>query len=161
SEATSADALSRPQRLGLWLLLAAVSAFGAITEWRAAFMNTRKGDQEIYFWTAYAVRSGANLYDVEDSHQWHYVYPPFFPILIAPLAARPPNQPDVGWTMPFAWSVALWYAISVGALALGVHSLARAVEETAGDNSPWGGRRWWALRLLPVLICLPPVAHTL
>jgi hypothetical protein len=161
SEATSADALSRPQRLGLWLLLAAVVVFGVVTEWRAAFMNTRKGDQEIYFRTAYAVRSGANLYDVEDTHNWHYVYPPFFAILIAPLAERPPDQPDVGGTMPFAWSVALWYAISVALLALGVHSLARAVEETTGGNVPRGGRRWWTMRLVPVLVCLPPVAHTL
>jgi hypothetical protein len=46
-----------------------------------------------------------------------------------------------------------------------VHLLARGLERTASDSAvrtlPPGCRRWWLLRTLPVLACLPPIGHTL
>jgi hypothetical protein len=155
------DRLARWERLGLWALLAVVIVFGIVTEIRAAFLHTRKGDQEIYSWTAYAVRSGADLYAVSDSHDWHYVYPPFFAILAVPFAERPPDDPVELWTLPFAVSVALWYALSVVLLVVAVHAMAGALEELSADRTPRWGRRWWALRVLPVLVCLPAIGHTL
>jgi hypothetical protein len=163
SALASFDSLSRRERLGLWLLLLGVALFGMLTVWRAALMNTRKGDQEIYFWSAYAVRTGHNLYEVEDSHGWHYIYPPLFAILIAPLAERPPGHPVAQWTLPFPVSVGLWYALSVALLCLGVHALASAVEAASRERQRPEPEtaRWWALRLVPVLVCLPAIGHTL
>jgi hypothetical protein len=51
------------------------------------------------------------------------------------------------------------------ALALGVHWLASALERTSSSpalrNQPVGCRNWWLLRVVPVLVCLPMVGHTL
>ncbi len=73
--------------------------------------------------------------------------------------------PDVPWTMPFAVSVGVVYVVNVLCLALAVHLLARGLEQTAANPAvrtlPWGCRRWWLLRCLPVLACLPPIGHTL
>jgi hypothetical protein len=73
--------------------------------------------------------------------------------------------PDVGLTVPYAISVAVVYVVSVVCLALAVHLLAAALEQTAPDPAvralPWGCRRWWLLRCLPVAACLPTIGHTL
>ena len=58
------------------MLLLVVTVLGAITVHRAALQATSKGDQEIYFRSANAILNGEDLYDVSDSHGWHYVYPP-------------------------------------------------------------------------------------
>jgi hypothetical protein len=156
------DRLTRPERIGLYALLATVLVFGAITEMRAAFLETRKGDQEIYFWSAYAVRAGDNPYQVVDTHDWHYVYPPLFAILMVPFAEKPPEHPVDLWTLPFPVSVALWYGVSVLFLVLAVHWLAGALEEAAPSlGGERYGRRWWALRVWPILACLPSIGHTL
>jgi hypothetical protein len=59
----------------------------------------------------------------------------------------------------------LWYFLSLGFLALGIHRLAGALEERSADPEvriqAAGCRRWWALRLWPFLACLPPIGHTL
>ncbi len=73
--------------------------------------------------------------------------------------------PDVPYTTPYAVSVAVTYIVNVLCLALAVHLLARSLERTAADPAvrtlPRGCRRWWLLRTLPVLACLPPIGHTL
>ncbi len=155
------DSLSRLERLGLYLFLIVVGLFGALVEWRAAYQHTRKGDQEIYFWSAYAARAGENIYDVRDSHGWHWVYPPLFAILLIPLAERPPHHPLHLDTLPFGISVGIWYAISIVCLWLAVHSMASAVEEVSGREVRPGSRRWWGLRIIPVLVCLMSVGQTL
>jgi hypothetical protein len=66
---------------------------------------------------------------------------------------------------PYPVSVALWYVFSIGCLFLAVHWLASALEKTAPDQEtrslPPGCRRWWTLRMLPILVCLSPIGHTL
>src|SRR5260370_34676529 len=83
---------------------------------------------------------------------------------LTPLAAPPPNVARDG-IPPFAVSVAIWYWFSVGCLAWGVHTLCRALEQTASDDSirlqPPGCGRWRLLRFLPVLACLPAIGQTL
>jgi alpha-1,2-mannosyltransferase len=92
------------------------------------------------------------------------------PLLAASaLAANPtPLEPDVPPTVPYvpyAVSVALFYALSLLCLALAVHGLAAALERSSRwpvvRDGPAGTRRWWGLRIWPVLICLPPIGHTL
>jgi hypothetical protein len=85
------------------------------------------------------------------------------------LAASPtPLEPDVPPAVPcvpYAVSVAVCYLLNLLCLIGGVHVLARALERTGGGPGVPGvvpgGRRWWALRVVPVLVCLPPIGHTL
>jgi alpha-1,2-mannosyltransferase len=80
-------------------------------------------------------------------------------------AGNPYTAPDVGYTTPYAVSVGVVYVLNVLCLVLAVHWLACGLERTAADPAvrtlPWGCRRWWLLRALPVLACLPPIGHTL
>jgi alpha-1,2-mannosyltransferase len=150
-------------RWGLALLLAAAVAFGGVVEFRSAFLHRRMGDLEVFLRAGWAVRAGADIYAIIDSKGFHYHYPPLFAILMAPLADPPPGQQ--GWYVPYAVSVGVWYALSVLCLVPAVHWLASALEETSPDpavrSQPRGCPRWWLLRLLPLLTCLPAVASSL
>jgi Glycosyltransferase family 87 len=84
------------------------------------------------------------------------------------LASRVPMKPEVPPLIPYVpWSisVAIFYLLNLGLLALSLHLLASALEETSGVRFGWrqgvGGRRWFMLRLLPLCACLAPIAHTL
>jgi hypothetical protein len=76
-----------------------------------------------------------------------------------------PHVPDVGWCVPYAVSVALCYVVNVFFLLLAVHWLACALERCSWwapkGKVPWDSRRWWMLRVVPLLTCLPAVGHTL
>jgi hypothetical protein len=154
--------LRRWHTLGLLALALTVVVFGVVVEVRSAFLKRRMTDLQVYLRAAWAVRAGEDLYAVQDDNRWHYHYPPLFAVLLAPLADAPPGAAPLVGRVPFAVSVGLWYAFSVGCLWLSVHGLARALEETAGTDVParWS-RRWWTLRTLPVLVCLPAVGSTL
>jgi alpha-1,2-mannosyltransferase len=156
--------LSSWERAGLAVLLALLISFGALVEMRSAFMQRRMTDVGVYLRAGWAVRSGADIYDVTDDNGWHFQYPPLFAILMAPLA-DPPAGVDRAGAIPYALSVALWYALGVLFLTVGVNSLASALEQTSADPRvralPWGCRRWWSIRLIPVFACLAPIGHTL
>jgi hypothetical protein len=74
-------------------------------------------------------------------------------------------DPSVPGELPYAWSVAVFYLLNVLCLALAVHLLASAIENASRhpevQATPAGCLRWWLLRLIPILICLPPLGHTL
>jgi alpha-1,2-mannosyltransferase len=147
--------------LGLWLLVIVV--FGALVEYRSAFLKRRMTDLDVYLRAAWAVRSGADLYAITDDNGWHYHYPPLLAIALAPLADAPAGYNRAGMP-PFWMSVLLWYALSIGFLAIAIESLSRALEEARqqpGKPVVVGSLRWWSVRLLPLVICLPPVGHTL
>jgi hypothetical protein len=145
-------------------LLALSISFGALVEMRSAFMQRRMTDLGVYLRAGWAVRSGVDIYDVTDDNGWHFQYPPLFAILMAPLA-DPPTGAERAGAVPYAISVAIWYALGLLFLMLGVNSLASALEQTSSDPQvrvlPRRCRRWWALRLIPVLACLAPIGHTL
>lgn len=151
-------------RTGLWILLIAVFVFGAAVESRSAFLKRRMTDADDFFRAAWAVRAGVDLYDIVDTNGWHYNYPPFFAIILAPLANPPPGADRAGM-LPYEVSVALWYLFSVVCLGIGVHWLASAVESSLkgrlASKPPRGCARWWALRIIPVLVCLPSIGRTL
>jgi hypothetical protein len=160
-----ADAdLSKWERVGLWLLLAVVLLFGAIVEIRGAFLKKRMTDLAVFLRAAWAVQSGADLYAITDDKGLPYNYPPLLAILLVPLADPPPGG-DQSAVMPFAVKVALWYIASVVFLALAVHHLANALEEVvlapATGTVAAATRRWWALRLVPLLACLAPICQAL
>jgi hypothetical protein len=158
------DRPARWERLGLAAFLTLVVLFGILVEVRTTFLSRRMGDLNCYLRPAWVIRTGGDIYQVLDDCGWHYNYPPFLAIVLMPLA-DPPAGADRTGTLPYVVSVGLWYAFGVFCVALGVHWLARALEERSPDprvrQQPAGCRSWWALRLLPVLACLVPIGHTL
>ena len=178
--------LTRPERWGVYLLFFAMLLWGCLVEQRSAFLDRRMGDMGVYLRAGYAVLSGGgNLYAITDDNGWHYIYPPFFAILLTPFAdppsgflaelvvsrnasgPRPEYVPMSGpvFLVPYEVSIGLWFLFSLGCLIWATHRLAGALEEHASDPrlpaQPRYCRRWWALRVAPVLICLLPIGHTL
>ncbi len=158
--ASAEQPLSRMDRVGLALLLLAAIAFGALVELRSAFLSRRMGDLGVYLRGAWAVRAGTGIYDITDNNNWHYCYPPLLAVLMVPLA-DPPSDVEASWIVPYAVAVAVCYVLSLVFLALATHWLACALEEIYFRGQRIGCRRWWALRCLPVLVCLPPIGTTL
>src|SRR5262245_21599731 len=79
--------------------------FLAIVEIRSAFLSSnRKTDLGVYLRAAWAVRTGADLYRVTCDNGWHYVYPPAFAVVMAPLADAPKGQPREGM-LPYPLTV--------------------------------------------------------
>ncbi len=156
--------VSRWERIALVIFFAGVAAFGGLVEYRSALLSRRMGDLGCYLRAAWAVRTGGEIYDITDDNNWHYNYPPLLAILMSPLA-DPPAEADHAGMMPYAISVVVWYGFSVACLVVAVQVLANALEQTSPDptvrNQPRGCRRWWALRIVPVLVCLIPIGHSL
>ena len=152
------------ERLGIWAFFIAAMVFGGIVEMRSAFLSARMTDLDTYLRAAWAVRTGRDPYTITDDRYWHYNYAPLFAIALMPLADPPPGFSRAGM-LPFWGAVAIWYLLNLGFLAFAVNHLASVLERTtAGVTSgiaPPGCRRWWSPRLLPVLICLGPVAVAL
>jgi hypothetical protein len=156
--------LSRWEKRGLFLLVFFFVCFGVSVEYRSAFLTRRMTDLGVYLRAAWAVQDGQDIYDVTDDNGWHYLYPPLFAILLRPFAEPPPGvYPEAA--VPFEVSVALWYLFGVLCLIVAVHWLASALEETSPDprvrGQPRGCRRWWALRVIPIVVCLPAIGQTL
>jgi hypothetical protein len=157
--------LRRGERWFLILLLICAGVFGGVFVYRSALTADRRlGDLPIYLRAAWAVRTGGDLYKVTDHNGWHYAYPPLFAILLTPLADAPPGADRTG-LFPTWVSSSIYYVLNLVLLALAVHWLAWALEKTsphfAVREAAAGSRRWWLLRLVPLAICLPPLALTL
>lgn len=155
---------SKAERAGIAAFFALVIVFGAVVEMRSAFLTHRRTDLDVYLRAAWAVRAGADIYTITDENQWHYHYPPLFAIAMVPLADPPPGADRTG-TLPFAVSVAVWYALNVVFLALAAHLLAGALEKASADpavrSQPRGRHRWWALRMIPIAACSTAIGATL
>ena len=120
--------------------------------------RTAKTDFGVYARAAHVALRGGDIYAPStcDDNGWHYAYPPTLAVLAAPLADPFTGEPR-GWALPYAVSVALWYALSVGCLAAAAHRFAAAA---LPDALP-GSRRWWYARTGPFMVCLGPVGFTL
>jgi hypothetical protein len=156
------------RRVGIVTFFVTVVLFGFLVEIRTAFLSRRMGDLNCYLRPAWAVRTGADIYQILDDCGWHYNYPPMLAVLLTPLADAPAGADRAGM-LPYSVSAAIWYLTNVICLALGVHWLAGALESSGyiwqrnprSGVPPRGSRRWWALRLVPVLACIVPVGHSL
>jgi hypothetical protein len=161
---TQFDRPTRIEQAGFVALLLITVAFGFLVEWRSAFLHQRKTDLNVYLYAAWAIRAGESPYEFITFGECHYNYPPLLAILLVPLANKPGSVAGPT-TVPFGVSVALWYVFSVVTLAWAVHRLATALEKRSTDPAMWwqprGCRRWWGLRIIPVLVCLPGLARTL
>ena len=112
------------------------------SKFRSALIERRMGDLTVFVRTAWAVRSGEDLYDVADEKGFHYQYAPLLAILMTPLA-DPPAGVDRSWVLPYQVTVAVWYVLNVLFLAIAVHWLASALERSVGE--PAGRPRATAL----------------
>ena len=157
----------RPSRWE-WAVVAAFAAavllWGAMVVYRSALLDRPMGDLGVYLRAAWAVRADPDqLYDHTDQNGWHYSYPPLFAILLEPLGEAP--RPVGADPRPFAVAVGIFYILNVVCLLLGVHVLASALERASPDTAvrwqSWCGRRRLWLRMLPVLVSLPTIGHTL
>mgnify|MGYP005839183353 CR=1 FL=1 len=149
------------ERWLLWVLLVVVIGFGGLVLWRSAFAKLRMTDAGAFFRAAWAIRADPErLYSVTDDRGWAYLYPPLTAILFWPLADPPAGEDRAGY-LPYALSVGIWFVLSVGLLGLCCELLARSVARGMGWTVARGSRLWWALRVVPVLICLPDIGSTL
>jgi hypothetical protein len=140
-------------------LLVVILGFGVLVEVRSAFLSKRRTDASCYFRAGWAVRSGANIYEVTDDNYWHYAYPPGFAVLMVPLADAPAGESRQGM-LPYSVTVGIWYVLEVLATLLAVHWFAAAIEESSANPAPRGSRRWWYARLIPIYVCLAPIGCT-
>jgi hypothetical protein len=156
------ERLHRWERWAVAVLLLAFLVFGMLVEVRSAFLERRMGDLGCYLRAAWALRTEQNPYDIVEDNLWHYNYPPLYAVLMMPLA-DPPQGADSSGYVPYSVSVGICYALNVLCLILAMHWLATALESAAGFTQAglrWS-RRWWVLRTLPVIACIPPIGHTL
>jgi len=157
------EPLRRWEKGGIAVLFVLFAAFCALVVDRSAYQDIRLTDANVYFRAAWAVRSGANLYETPDDNGLHYAYPPLLAVLLAPLADAPAGSSRDGM-LPYDWSIILWLVLSVAATFVSIHWFAQGLEENAADPAlrtpPVGCRRWWSNRLLPFLICVAPIGCT-
>jgi alpha-1,2-mannosyltransferase len=150
------------ERLFLYLFAGIVCGFGILVEVRSAGLSRRMGDLDCYLRGAWAARVGADMYGVVNENEWHYNYPPLYALLLIPLADPPPGHETAGY-VPYPLSVAVFYVLNIFLLFWSAHLVASALEACAVGGlaeQPRFCRRWWALRLWPLLCCLPPAAQT-
>lgn len=157
------ERLNRLDRICLSAFAVALLVLAGLVVSRSSLLDRRCGDWNVFARAAWAARSGTDLYDVTDDNGFHYLYPPTFAILLAPLADAPAGAARDG-LMPYPLTVLYWYYFNVFCLGVSAHWLACAVESSSPvwSRPDWrGSRGWWGLRLWPILACLPPVGHTL
>jgi hypothetical protein len=153
--------LSRWGKIGVVGFFVFLLAFGGMVEFRSALLSRRMGDLDVFLRAAWAVRNDADIYAITSDNDWHYLYPPLYAILMTPLA-DPPKDADPTGYVPYKYSVAICYLLSLLSLFVGVHVLASAMEDRIfAAGQPTYCRRWWLLRILPVVICFLPMGHTL
>jgi hypothetical protein len=156
--------MTRRDWAALGVLAVVLLLFGDVVQLKSAFLSRRMGDLGVFLRAGWAVRSGNDPYAVTCDNHWHYSYPPLFAILMSPFADPPAGEDRAGY-LPYALSVAICYKLNLLCLLLAVHLLASAIEATSADptfrSQTPRHRRWWAIRAIPVLICIVPIGTTL
>jgi magnesium-transporting ATPase (P-type) len=84
------------------LALVMVVVFGVLMVYRAAFSTKLNSDFMTYRAAGWAVLTGSDIYEAQNSRGWPYVYPPPFAILMTPFAEM----------SAFTGSI-IWYVLSV------------------------------------------------
>lgn len=148
--------LTRFEWLGLTIVLLLVVGFGGVTLVRSTYQSSRKTDLKAYTRAGYAVRTGEDIYAVDDDGM-HYCYPPPFAIFMAPFADPGQGHDATIPCLPFGVIVVAWYAINLGLSAWCVHALACVVLPDAVPRS----RRWWYARLVPWYAAIAGIGYTL
>lgn len=161
--------LTKRQKALLVGVFLCIIMFGLWVELRGAYLQRPMTDLQVYLRAAYAVRTGGDIYEITDDNDWHYVYPPFFAILLTPLADPPKGIDRTGY-LPFGFSVGFWYIFTMALALWGIHILAKAIEEQSPlpikENISSTStvykyhQMWWAIRLIPFLILSVPIGRS-
>lgn len=101
-----------PSILGLFLI-----AVGYSTIYRAAWSDIQRTDFTVYSIAGQAILDDVNIYQIQNSRNWNYVYPPPFAILMIPFAL-----------IPIAWGAGIWYVISVLMIGSVIYMSAKLVQ---------------------------------
>lgn len=166
------------QKVLLVLIFVLIVLFGIWVEIRGAYLQRPMTDLGVYLRSAYAVKTGLDIYKITDDNDWHYVYPPFFAIVITPLADPPKGVDRTGY-LPYKFTVGFWYVLTMLFGLLGVHILAKALQEYSSLDltnhledkkkpnvtaNKWDfinrPQVWWAIRVIPFLILLVPIGRS-
>ncbi|MGQ0613332.1 MAG: glycosyltransferase family 87 protein [Planctomycetaceae bacterium] len=148
----------RLKRRTLPLLLVGVVAWGFLDVFQRAKLDPDRIDKHRTDFTVYteagaAFFDGRDPYEVTNARGWHYLYPPLFALLVAPLHGLPPE-----------WQGLVWYAASV-LLALlclvEVLRIARLLEPPAPGENPERRALGDALALAALLAVAFPTFNTL
>lgn len=141
------------------LAFAAAAVLGLLLARLRQAIMMGQGDAQVFFRAGWAVWTGYPLYQVVDDHGWSYHYPPPFALLMGPFANPLPGFSKPAWAAPYPLSLALWYALGVGALIGAMQILANAIARFSGAwLRPGMDNPYWALRLLPPLALIVFVA---
>lgn len=154
------DPLRKWERSLLWSLVPILLLFGGLVTYRSAFSERRMGDVNMLFRAAWAARiGGEQLYTITSDNGLNYHYPPFFAYLLSPFA-HPPAGETLDLALPLGVSVFVWYVLNVGLMLLGTHLMASVLESVLPPTLRYG-RRWWTLRIVPVVVCVVDIGTTL
>ncbi len=133
--------LFRRQKFFLFLAAALFIGIGISTVYRGGFSSHQRTDFSVFVRAAEAVQAGENIYDVKTVRQWNYVYLPLLALLAVPFTY-----------LPFAASVAIWYMLSIAAMAALFWMAARL-----GENA----RDGFFAALSAFILCFPAFLGTL
>ena len=125
------------------LVLITIMVLGGLMVHRAAFSTELNSDFMTYRAAGWAVWTGGDVYAVQNSRGWPYVYPPPFAILMTPF----------GLMSPFTGSI-IWFGLSVVLVASSLQLGVAMVRELGGV-----GRNPFWLYVLSFLMVLPWVGQ--
>src|SRR6266403_905817 len=122
------------------LALVMVVVLGVLMVHRAAFSTELNSDFMTYRAAGWAVLTGSDIYEAQNSRGWPYVYPPPFAILMTPFAEM----------SAFTGSI-IWYVLSVILVASSVHMCVTMMVRALGR---FGRNPFWLYVLSFVMVLL-------
>lgn len=138
-----------PRRVLLAVLVALLVAGGLWDVRRRARLDPQRPEKHrtdltVYTEAGAAFHDGRNPYAVTNPRGWHYVYPPLFALLLAPLAPLAPE-----------WQATVWYLANLLLLWGCIHEMRRLARLSGADPVPRG------FLVLAFLAALLPALDTL
>lgn len=113
-----------------------------------ANVGSHRTDFTVYTEAGAAFFDGRDPYVVTNPRGWHYLYPPLFAMLVAPLHVLPP-----------AWQGVVWYLLSLGMAAgclFECRAILRQVLDGEGDvRSAWGRIQGWVVAGAALAVAFP------
>ena len=140
---------TRSRRVLPALVLAVLLLGGLVDVRRRARIDPERPDKHhtdltVYTEAGAAFFDGRDPYAVANPRGWHYIYPPLFAVLLAPLAP-----------LPSPWQATVWYLLSLAFLLGCIHEMRRLARLVDGGPVPRG------FLVLAFLAGLFPVLDTL
>ena len=120
-------------------LILLIVVVGYWTVYRAAWNSIERTDYTVYLAAGQAVLSGTNIYEVQNSSGWNYVYPPPFALLLTFFAV-----------LPKALGALIWYVLSMCCIACGSYMSVQLCTQFIAPNDK-NNNKHYLLYALPLL----------